>query len=460
MLWFYLLLSALLVALNAFFVQMEYAMVATRPERLLSVGRGHPALEQARKWVEDDQERTRFIAAVQIAITFIGLALGAVSERAASLVVEQYLPPVPQGSWLAPVLHSLPLAVALIVVTGVQVTLGEQVPKVAVLRNPERVLLRGARPMQAFIIAFRWLIWSLNSLTLLTLRLLNLPIQRDQSLTLEELRLVLHKAQEEGVLPSEEGEMLDAVLDLPEMLVRHIMVPRTEIVAVEAEAPLGHILALAAKHDLTKFPVYRNNLDNVLGMVHVNQVLKLLHTPEFERLRAKDLATKVLFVPESLPVRELLHRFRETRQHMALVLDEYGGIAGLVTLHDVVEEIVGQFEDMFGPKERPDVQFLPDGSVRLDGMALLSDVSETLGVPLHSEYYDTVAGFILERLGRIPKPGESVDVPELGIRLIVESMDGLRIDQVRMVPLRKGERLPRPTPEPTNDRPSTTDERR
>lgn len=431
----YLLLIMVCIALNAYFVTVEFAVVSARPERLNRYA--PPGKSPVWRWIQNERERDKIIAAAQLGITLSSLALGAVGEQTVEWLLAQWVKDLTVAEWMLPAVHALPYIGSFLVVTGVHVILGEQVPKVAVLRQPEKALVWGARGMQVFLLVFRWFIALLDGLTRGTLRLLGLPVTGEaRILTLEELRFVLRQAREAHLLPMEEGEIMDAVLDLSHLLVRHVMVPRTEIVAVEADAPLGHVLALAAKYDFTKFPVYEGRLDNILGIVHVNQILKVLHTPEFARLKARDLVTEALFVPETTPVRDLLRVFRERKQHIALVLDEYGGIAGLVTLHDALTEIVGEFQDRFGPKELPDVQRLPDGSLRLDGMALLEDVSEALNLPLHSEHYDTVAGFVLEHLGRIPQEGEMLELPELGIRLIVEKMDGLRIDQVRLEWLR------------------------
>lgn len=439
----YLFLIFLFIGLNAFFVSIEFAAVAARKTRLQRLGASSPrTLNLALRWVDDPASRNRLIAAAQLGVTLISLLIGVLGEQIVEIVVAQFLQPLAATyPWAAPIIHAFPLILSLLVVTGLQVIFGEQVPKVAVLQMPERALLRLAWGMQLFLLGFRWFVNLLDSITRAILRLLGFEQRAEERyLTLEEVRLILQEAQEVGVLPTEEGEILDAVLDLRQLLVRQVMIPRTDIVAIEADAPASQILHLAAKHDLTKFPVYEGNLDHVIGLAHVKQVLKVLHTPEFPHMKARDVASGVIFVPETLPVSELLRLFREKRQHLALVVDEFGGVAGLVTLEDVLEEIVGEVSDPFD-RETPDVEFLTDGTVRIDGMALIEDINETLGLNLHSPHYDTMAGFLLDRLGHIPQEGESVVLDEEGVKLTVERMDGLRIDKIRLEWLH-----PRPTP--------------
>ncbi len=424
---------ALLIGMNAFFVIIEFSVVAARKARLQRIGASTPrTLNLVLRWVDDPAARNRIIAAAQLGVTLVSLIIGALGEQTVDILVRRYLYDLPFASqpWAASALRILPLVLSFLVVTGLHVIFGEQVPKVAALQMPERALLRLAWGMQAFLFAFRWFVDLLDKITRTTLGLLGFEGE-ERYLTLDELRLVLQEAQEVGVLPSEEGEILDAVLDLRHLLVRQVMIPRTDIVAIEADAPASQILHLAAKHDLTKFPVYEDDLDHVIGLAHVKQVLKVMHTPEFPKMKARDIASEVLFVPETLPVGDLLRLFREKRQHLALVVDEFGGVAGLVTLEDVLEEIVGEVSDPFD-HEIPDVEFLPDGTVRIDGMALMEDVNEILNLTLSSPHYDTMAGFLLDRLGHIPKEGESVVLEDQGVKLTVERMDGLRIDKIRL----------------------------
>jgi len=219
-----------------------------------------------------------------------------------------------------------------------------------------------------------------------------------------------------------------------------VMIPRTEMIAVEADTPLDEIITLATKTTYTKLPVYEDNLDQVLGIVHVKDLLRARQSPDCEECTARTLMREPVFVPETISVSALLGQFRENRQHIAIVLDEYGGTAGLVTLEDLLEEIVGEVSDPFD-RINPEIQPLPDGSVMIDGLALIEEVNQRLNLVLQDPNYDTIAGYLLGKLGRIPRVGDAVEGD--GVRLKVESMDGLRIARLSLI---RSNSPPQPSP--------------
>lgn len=426
-------LIALLIALNAFFVTVEFAVVVSRKPRLMALAeQGHRGARLVLQWLESPQSRDRLVAAAQLGVTIVSLALGAVGESTFEALLHGLLGEAQLPAWLSllqAVLPALPLALSLVIVTSLHVVLGEQVPKVAALRHPEVTAAALAPLMQVFLVVFRWFIDLLDWVTRTILGWFGLQAQAHGSLSLEELKYLVQESEAEGLLPEEEGEIIHAVLDFSQVLVRQVMVPRTDIVAAPADAPLADAVRLAAKHGVTKIPLYQGDLDHIVGIVHLKSILPRLAEGQVNGTPAREVADEALFVPESLPIRELLRLFREKRQHIAVVVDEYGGTAGLVTLEDVLEELVGEVSDPFD-QERPDVQPQPDGSWLVDGMALMDDVNEALGIHLHDPHYDTVAGFVLGRLGRIPREGDQVTWD--GVRLTVERMDGLRIDRLRL----------------------------
>lgn len=427
------LIIAVLIAFNGFFVSVEFSAVAARRHRIaVQAKKGNKAAQIVKRWLDNPAERDRLLAATQLGITIVSLALGAVGEKTfehafAPWFASLQIPPALK--FLQAIMPSLPLLASLTIVTSFHVVLGEQVPKVATLHAPEKFALRAAYPMWLFETVFAWFVDILDWATRVTLRLLGLqPVTEHGHIGIEELKQLVSETKESGELP-ESGQMLSAVLDFGELLVRQVMVPRTEIVAVEADMPLPEVLDLFSKQAVTKFPVYEGELDNILGIIHIKEVVRYWKTAEFEGMKARDLAREALFVPETLPVAVLLHRFRESRQHIAIVVDEYGGTAGLVTLEDLLEEIVGEVGDQFD-QEPPEIQPQPDGSFLVDGRTLLEDVNERLSTDLSTPYYDTIAGFVLDRLGRIPKVGDTVE--EDGVRLTVVEMDGLRISRLRI----------------------------
>jgi magnesium and cobalt transporter len=263
----------------------------------------------------------------------------------------------------------------------------------------------------------------------------------------EELKMLVDASTEGGVVEADESEMLHAVFDFGDLVVRQVMAPRTEMVAVEADTPLEEIIRLVSESTYTKFPVYEDSLDQIIGIVHVKDLLNMLQNPECDGCVARSVVREPLFVPETLSVAALLHRFRDQRQHMAIVLDEFGGTAGLVTLEDLLEEIVGEVSDAFDPNE-DDFEVLPDGSILIDGLTQIEDVNEQLNLALQEEYYDTIAGYIMGRLGRIPRENDTIESD--GVRLRVEEMDRMRVARVRLTRRPPAETAPAPTrPEET-----------
>jgi CBS domain containing-hemolysin-like protein len=248
----------------------------------------------------------------------------------------------------------------------------------------------------------------------------------------EELKMLVTASTEGGAVQAEESDMLHAVFDFGELVVRQVMVPRTEMIAVEADTPLPEIIGLVTSSTFTKFPVYEDSLDQVVGIVHVKDLLSAMQSPDCQDCLARNFMREPLFVPETLPVRDLLRLFRDNRQHIAISMDEYGGTAGLVTLEDLLEEIVGEVGDPF--KEAiPEFQTLPDGSILIDGLTLVEDVNQQIGLALNEPYYDTIAGYVLGKLGRIPHTNDTVEAD--GVRIRVVEMDGLRIARLALTRL-------------------------
>ncbi len=432
------LLIFLLITLNGFFVGVEFAVVSARRTRLdLMTTPENPAARIVRRWVEDEAARDRVIAATQLGITAVSLALGAAGENAFEAWLAPYFHNLPLPAWLQflkGLVLALPLILSLTVVTSLHVVLGEQVPKVAVLRNPERFALFAARPMHVFSSVFRGFVSLLDWATRGILRLIGVPANgHAHSLvgSVEELRQIVTGPEVESLVDPPEREMLGAVIDFGGLIVRQVCVPRTEVVGVEASSGLLEVVELAAREGKTKLPVYEDNIDQVIGIIHTKDLLSRWLEDGLENGTARDLAREALFVPDSIPVNDLLVQFRERRQHVAIVLDEFGGTAGLVTLEDLLEEIVGVVQDPFD-EQPPDIEHLPDGSALIDGMTLIEEINAEFGLHLEDPNYDTIAGYLLGRLGHIPQEGEVVEDAQAGIRLKVASMDRLRIERVAL----------------------------
>ena len=432
------LLILVLIGLNAFFSSMEFASVAARRTRIeLLAEEGNAGAKIVKGWLENPASRSRLIAACQLGITIVSLALGAVGENTFQRLLTPYFDKIslsPNLRQLTSLMAALPLVLSLIIMTSLHVVLGEQVPKVATLHQPERVALLGAQIMKAFSTIFKWFIDALDWATRLILRLFGLKLAGGHSLiyTVDELKQMITESEEGGVLEQPEREMLESVFDFGELMVRQVMVPRTEVIAIEADTRLDEIVAIVTQHSYTKLPVFEADLDQIIGILHVKDLLQVMNQTDCQGTTAREIARETLYIPETLPVNDLLHQFRHHRQHIAIVLDEYGGTAGLVTLEDLLEEIVGEVSDQFD-QGTPEIQTLPDGSVLIDGLTLIETVNEQLNLHLSDPHYDTIAGYFLGKLGHIPKDGDEIESG--GVKLLVEAMDGLRIAQLRLLKL-------------------------
>jgi CBS domain containing-hemolysin-like protein len=418
----------LLVLANGFFVAAEFSLVSVRNTRIAElVAQGNASAAAVQKAIQNPD---RVIAATQLGITLASLGLGWIGEPALAHLLAPVVELFP-GTIQSGVSHSISAGLAFAMITFLHVVIGELAPKSIALQNPEKTSLVVAGPTLWTEQIFKPAIWLLNGAGNLLLRLVGVESASGHELlhSVEELKMLVTASAEGGVVETDEREMLHAVFDFGELLVRQVMIPRTEVIAVEADLPLEEITSLVTQSTYTKFPVYDDDLDNILGIVHVKDLLRAMQQPGWEKLTARSLARDPIYVPETIPVSSLLQHFRADRQHIAIVLDEFGGTAGLVTLEDLLEEIVGEVSDPFD-NNAPEIQTLPDGTVLIDGLALIEEVNARLGLGLQDPYYDTIAGYMLGKLGHIPQPEEFVE--EDGLRLQVEAMDGLRIARLAL----------------------------
>ncbi len=429
------LLLFLLIALNAFFVAVEFSAVSSRRSRIdLVVDQDSPAVKIVKSWLDNSESRDYLIAACQLGITIVSLALGAVGENTFESLLEPLflraqLPPALQ--FVDAILPALPLVISLIIVSAIHVVFGEQVPKVATLRNPEKFAIRAAPYISLFSRIFKGFINLLNWLTKVVLRVTGTPPGNlaGHGYSRAEIKQLFAGPEVEGVLDPAEREMINAVIELGETVIRKVSIPRTEIQAIEADATLDEIIKIIMQNTVSKYPVYQENLDVIVGILHIRDLLPLIHHPPDKKVRARDLVRPALFVPESISIDDLLSEFRTHHQHLAIVLDEYGGTAGMVALEDLVEEILGDLKDPFDDTA-PSIEDREDGSVLVDGLTLIEEVNDHMSLNLDDPKFDTIAGYLIGKLGRIPKLGDTYEDREQGISLKVESMDRLRIDQI------------------------------
>ncbi len=418
---------ALLLGVNAFFVAAEYALVSirrTRVDELINSG-----VTEA-KYVRDAlNDLDRYIATTQLCITMAGIALGWVGEPALNALLTRLLG-LPLQLVDETIRRTISAVISFLGVTFATVVISELVPKSLALKYTEQVALVVSRAVILTGRVLRPFIWALNAAANLILRILRVPHIREHGsgYTVQELKLMVEASEKIGVIENIEREMLHAVFDFGESTAHELMVPRTEMIAVDADAPLDDLVQLSAQHPFTKYPAYEGGLDHILGIVHVKDIVQA-QRGERKVSTVRGLIREALFVPATIRLDQLLSEIQTKRQHMAIVLDEYGGTAGLVTLTDLITQIMGPVRDAFD-KSTPEIQRLPDGSALIEGMTLIEDVNQHFDLDLKDENYDTIAGFMLGRLERMAKVGDIVEAD--GIKLKVEALDGLRIARVSL----------------------------
>jgi len=430
-----LLLVTVLIAINAFFVTVEFAVVVARRSRVDQIAaEGNAGARILQRWISTPRERDKFVAAVQLGITIVSLALGSQGEVTFSLLVNKLFVGVTVSPELSGLIRALPLVISLVIVSSFTVVFGEQVPKLAALRNPEAIAVLLAPIMRFFVALTQPLVWLLDRASSRVLRLFGLHVEGAHTsiYTVEELKQIVRESEQTGVLAETEREMLNSIFDIRELVTRQVMIPRTEMKMIDADARFDELVKLATTSPHTKFPVYEEDADHVIGVLYVKDLIKALSNPREQRT-IRSLTREVLLVPDTLSVEDLLARFRGRRQQIAIVLDEFGGTAGLVTLEDIIEEIIGDLTDQFEAPSRPDVQRLKNGSASITGLMKISEFNDEFESHLVDSNYDTIGGYIMGRLERIAAVGDSVAL-ENGMLLRVEAMDGMRIERISLLP--------------------------
>lgn len=422
------LLVLLLIGLNAFFVAVEFATVTVPHMRIDQLAaHGDRAAVVAQKLLKDPD---RVLAASQVGITMASLALGWLGDR----LTEGLITPVVstfRAPWNGAVIHSFGFAVGFVIITSLHIVLGEQAPKMTAIRYSPRVALFTARPIRLFALIFRPFIAFLDRATEAVLNLLQVPTAGAHKVvyTAEELKQIVTESQHAGEIEPEEQRMIHNVFDFGDLEVHEVMIPRTDIIAVQDSAGFEDFLAVFAESSHERYPVYSNNLDNIVGYISIKDVLhELTRGPEARGKPIKDLIRPALYVPEAKPVSELLAEMQRSNRQLAVVIDEYGGTEGMATTENLLEEIVGGIGDERVAQPVP-VKKIDDSTTQVEAQLRVNEVNEYLGTRLpESDEYETLAGLMLLRFGRVPRAGESVMVDD--VKLTVGAMSGPRIELV------------------------------
>ncbi|HET7828350.1 MAG TPA: hemolysin family protein [Candidatus Limnocylindrales bacterium] len=418
----------LLVLLNGVFVAAEIALVSLRPSRVEQmIEEGRRGAGRVRRLTSDPG---RFLAVVQLAVTFIGFLASAFAGVSLATALTDLL--IDLG-----VSTSYAGAVGLVVVTVLlslfTIVFGELVPKTLALAHPEAFALALARPVDIIGRIFRPIVALLTATTRTISRAFGADVTTEAQITAEELRLIVERGGEQGILEAEEEQMINAVIELGDRKLHEVMVPRIAIVGLPATATFDDAIDKVIEEGHSRVPVYETSVDEVVGILYAKDLLPFLKSDAEARPTLRTLLRTPVFVPESMSIDDLLHEFQRRKVHIAIVLDEYGGTAGLVTIEDLLEEIVGEIQDEYDVEE-PLVETLDDHSARVDGRASVDDLLEIWDLKLQLEdedEYDTVGGLVYHRIGGVPQPGDEVRVD--GLRLTVESTDGRRVGKVLVV---------------------------
>jgi len=423
-----------LIAANATFVSMEFALVASRHTKLEEMARKGNRV--ARLALQQMEHRSLYIASVQLGITLASLALGWIGDVTIASLVQPPLEGALGARFSLVVAHSVGTVISFTVISFLHIVLGEQVPKIFTISNPERVILTLARPVGWFTWLFGPFIWLLDKATLGVLFVAGQKKANVQhsAHNIEELKLLLKESQESGILEQQEQQMLMRVFDFKGRSVSEVMIPRPDIVGVEDDATVEDVLQVygAMHHNL--YPVYHDDLDHIRGIIVMDDIFHHLiadNSIRQAKLLSLDLLRRPLLVPETKPIGPLFAEMRRKHIPVAIAIDEYGGTAGLVTLEDLVEEVMGQLSEEWESESEPGIRVLGQGVYEIQAQLRVDEVDRELGLNIpEGEEYETVAGYLLYRLGHIPEEGETYNDYEL--TFTVTEMRGPKIVRIRI----------------------------
>ncbi len=425
----------ILILVGGFFAASEMALITVKRHRLGQLADdGDSAARTAQRLVQDP---SRFLATIQIAITFLGFLSGAVGAVAFSSGLADLIQLLP-WTWLQEAADTIAFVVMTLVIATASIIVGELVPKTLALNFPERLALAVARPVGFIQRLLSPIVWAVSRSSALLVRLLG-GTEKPQGgyLSVEELKLLVETGSEQGQIEEDEKEMIHGVIELGDKRVHEVMVPRIGIRAVNVSDPLDQVLEMIIAAGHSRLPVFEESLDNIVGILYAKDLLPYLkgNARANGQIDIRTLVRSPVYVPESKAVDELLHDMQTAKRHIAIVVDEYGGTAGLVTMEDVVEEIVGEIQDEYDTEEDmvepivsdDELAFRLDGRVSMDDLRDLFDLSDD--DETDEEAYDTVGGFIVHRVGRIPLPGAETPFRD-DVMLRVEAAEPRRVARV------------------------------
>lgn len=423
------LLTALLVFLNGFFVAAEFAIVKVRQSQIeLKANQGN-AVARTSQHILNNMDG--YLSACQLGITLASLALGWIGEPVVAKMVRSFTEffnwTIEEAS-----LHQISIVIAFGLITVLHIVLGEQVPKTAAIRNPLRYTMIVAVPLRLFYVVFSPFIWVLNGLSITILRVFGLKGNEHSEIhSEEEIRMLLTESEEGGAIKPSEHELIQNVFEFDDRVVRQILIPRTKISAIDVESTREEVVQKVIDEGYSRMPVYQDSLDNVIGVIYTKDLIKALHEKNFKGVN--DLIRPAYFVPLNKRINDLLREFQTQHIQMAIVTNEFGGTAGIVTMEDIIEELVGEIQDEYDD-EKPPVEKKSETEFIVNAMASIGDVNDLLPITLpESPSYDTVSGLLNNIYGRIPAVNEKKEFG--GYEFMIVKRFKHSVDSVKMTVL-------------------------
>lgn len=420
-------LAAFFVFLNGWFVLAEFALVKVRPTRLKELA--DEGNRRAALALRITQRLDPYLSAIQLGITLASLALGWLGEPAIARLIEPALAAAPGAAAFS---HGIAITAAFLLITFLHVVLGEMAPKTIAIQSSEKFALAVAGPLHAFYVLTYPLIVVLQGTSNRLVKRMGFKSasEADQAHTEEELRMIVAASHEHGVLDESTRDLLDNVFAYQDRIVREVMTPRRDVVVLDLRDSVEASCDIALQNEYTRYPLVDSDTDRVLGFVHIKDLMAIA-TGRRRVTTLMDIARQPVFVPETVAIDRVRRQLQAKKTHFGIVVDEFGDFTGIVTLEDLLEEIVGEIQDELDV-EQPKILRRPDGTVEVDGGLLLETAVKKLGLHLteEAEAVDTLGGYVFTLLGRAPEPGDAVDVN--GHRIEVLQVDELRIRRVRV----------------------------
>lgn len=419
------LLALFLVGLNGVFVAAEFAMVKVRKTRLAELAEN--GSHKAQVALDVASKLDAYLSACQLGITLASLGLGWLGEPAIAGLIEPLFSRI--AGWSLIYTHTIAMIIAFMLITFLHIVLGELVPKSLAIQKTETIALATAGFLKNFYWFFYPIIWSLNNIANFVLRIWRIEPanEADLSHSEEELRMLVESSQKHGYLDKMEGKLLDNVFEFSDRIASEVMIPRQDMVCIFIQDTFEEILDIVKKYGHTRYVLCDDDKDNVLGLIHIRDILRLREQSGERNIAS--IKREIIVVPEGMPISHLVQKMRSQRTHMAIVVDEFGGSAGLVTIEDMLEELVGEIYDEF-EMEQPPIQKLTENEYMLNGRVLMEEVSELLDIQLEEETVSTIGGYVFSRLGRKPVKGDVVFFD--GFHFEVIEVVGFRIATVKV----------------------------